>query len=142
MTVAYLYGKAVQSIFNKEIDYDTDTMKCLLADASYSPSQDTHRYLTDITGEIVGGSYTRQTLASKTVAYDAPSNTLTLDCADVTFAGITAVNIRYAVFFCDTGTAATSALLCYYDFAANSSPSFQDFKVTIHASGLVQAVVA
>lgn len=142
MTVAYLYGQATRSAFNKEVDFDTDVVKVLLCDASYTPSQDTHRYLTDITNEITGGSYARQTLGSKTVAYDGPSNTYTMDGADPTFAGITAVNIRYAVFFIDTGTAATSPLLCYYDFESNSSPSFQDFKVTIHASGLIQAVVA
>lgn len=143
MTIAKVYGKAMQAMANKQIDFDSDTVKVLLCTSTYTPNQDTHDYVdTDITNELTGGGYARVTLTGKTVTYDGASNTLTLDCDNVLFPALTAANVRYAVFFIDTGTPATSPLLCYWDFESNLAPSAQDLTLTISASGLVTAVAA
>lgn len=136
---AKVYGKALQAIVNKEVDFGSDTIKVALCTSSYTPNQDTHDYYDDLTNELTDGSYTAggETLASKTVTYDSGTNTVTLDCADVTFSALTSTGIRYAVFYGDSGTDSTSPLLCYMDFGANQDVSAQDFILVIGASGLL-----
>ena len=146
MTVANVYGLAVQSMINKEVDFDTDTVKCLLLKSTYSPNQDTHRYKSDLvvaSNEVTGTNYNAGgvTLASKTVTYTAGTNTLMLDSADPAWTALTVTGIRYAVFYVDTGTAGTSALLSYMDFAADQSPSAQNFTIVLPVTGIIQFVV-
>lgn len=144
MTVtAKVYGLAMQSIINKEIDFDSDTVKVMLCTSSYTPNQDTHRYKSDVTNEITGTGYTAGgvTLASKTVTYTGGSNTLTLDCADPQWTSST-LTARYAVFYGSTGTDSTSPLICYWDFGADVSSSAGTFTLTIDATGLLTLTTA
>jgi hypothetical protein len=143
MTIAKVYGLAVETLLNAEIDWLTYPAVCLLADSSYTPNQDTHKYISDITGEANDGSYSRQTLTGKTQVYSAGTNLMTLDCADVVFATLTETNIRYAIFAIDNGTAdSASPLLCYWDFEANQNPVAANFTLNISASGLITFTVA
>lgn len=88
MTIAKVYGLALQSMLNKEIDYDTDTIKAMLAPPGFVPDQDTHRYKSSVT-EI------------STVATSLSAATAAGDTAITTGASIP-VNTRIAV---DTGAA-------------------------------------
>ena len=144
MTVsAKVYGLAMQSMLNKEIDWDTDTIKCVLLTSSHTPDQDTHRYESSLTNELSGGSYARQTLGSKTITYNTSTNVLTLDCADITFAAMTASAIRYAVIVdTQSGSASTNPLLCYIDFGADQAVTAQDFTVIIASTGLATFTAA
>lgn len=74
--VAHPYGLAAKSVFNKEIDFDTDTVKAMLMTSSYTPNYDTHQYKSSLTNEVVGTGYTAGgvTLASKTVTYTAANS--------------------------------------------------------------------
>jgi hypothetical protein len=140
---AKVYGLALKSLCNKEIDYDTDTVKVMLCTSSYTPNQDTHQYKSDVTNEVTGTGYTAggATLASKTVTYTSGTNTLVLDAADPAWATST-ITARYAVAYVDTGTAGTSPLLCYWDFGADVSSSAGTFTLTIDAAGLVTLTAA
>lgn len=141
-----VYGLAMQSILNKEIDFDTDTVKVSLHTSAYTPDQDTHRYrnATGITtSEITGTGYTvrGQALTSKTVTYSTSTNTLTLTCASPSWAAST-LTARYAIFYVDTATDSTSPLLCYWDFGADMSSSSGPFTLTIPGTGLLTLTTA
>ena len=50
-----LYGQFLSQALNKEIDWDTDTIKVALLTNAYTPDQDAHNYLDDvITHEVTG----------------------------------------------------------------------------------------
>lgn len=140
---AKVYGLAIKSIVNKEVDWDSDTIKAALCTSSYSPNQDTHQYASSLTNELSGGSYARVTLSSKTTTYDTSTNTHTLDCADIVFTGLTAADFRYMIYI-DTQTAsdATSPLIAYVDFGSVQTATAQDVTVAINAAGAVSFVVA
>jgi len=84
-----LYGQFLQKALNKEVDFDSDTIKVALLTSSYSPNQDTHDYYDDVnTFEVSGATgYTAGgiTLSSKTSTYDSANNVIILDAADVTW---------------------------------------------------------
>ena len=141
-TTALWYGNALVSAFSKKIDFLSDTIKAGLSTSSYVPDQDAHVYLSDITNEVTGGSYVRETLGTKTLTYTAGTNTLALGCATITFPGVTIPDFRYLWIFDDTGVAGTSPLICYYDFGSAQVASAQDVTCTIAAGGLATLTVS
>lgn len=138
-----MYGLALQSMLNAEIDFDTDTCKAMLCTSSYTPNQDTHRYKSSVTNEVTGTGYTARgvTLTGKTVNYTTGTNTLALDCDDPTWAAST-ITARYLVFYKDTGSDATSPLIAYVDFGADVSSTAAAFTYQVPAGGFVTFTAA
>jgi len=140
-----LYGNFIAKAFNKEVDWDSDTIKVLLASSSYTPNQDTHDYLDDVSSyEVTGTGYTTggATLASKTVTYDGTNNVVILDAADVTWSSST-ITARYAVVYDDSGASAgAKALIGYVDFGSDQSSTNGNFTITWDSTGIVRVTVA
>lgn len=75
--MAQLYRQALVKILNKEVDFDTDTLKATLHTASYTPNLDTHVYASSLTNELTTtGGYTAggATVSSPTVTYTAANS--------------------------------------------------------------------
>ena len=141
---ALVYGGFLQSLANKEIDLDSDTLKIMLCTSAYTPNQDTHRYKSSVTGEVTGTGYTSggNTLGSVAVTYTAGTNTLTLDAADTSWSNST-ITARYAVIYDSTpATDATRPLIAYIDFGADVSSSGAAFNITFDAAGIVTLTAA
>jgi hypothetical protein len=139
-----LYGNFLLKALNKEVDFDSDTIKVALLTSSYTPDQDAHDYFNDVsTYEVSGTGYTAggNTLASKTATYDSGTNVIVLDAADTTWSSST-ITARYAVVYDSTGTAATSALIGYVDFGSDQSSTNGNFTITWDATGIVRITVA
>lgn len=141
---AKLYGSFPAKLANKEIDYDSDTIKVALCTSAYTPDQDVHDYFNDITNEVVGTGYTAggATLASKTVTYTAGTNTQAFDAADTSWTTAT-ITARFAIIYDATpGTAATNPLIGYVDFGADVTSTAGTFLITWDAAGLFSLAVA
>jgi hypothetical protein len=71
-----LFASFLLKALNKEIDFDTDTIKVALTTSTYTPNFDTHDYFNDVTNEVVGTGYTAggATLASKTITTTAANS--------------------------------------------------------------------
>lgn len=136
---AKLYGKFLQTLGNKEIDLDSDTLKVMLCTNAYVPDQDVHDYKNDVTNEVVGTGYTAGgiSLTGVTWTYDAATNTMKLDATDISWPGST-ITARYAVVYDGTpGTDATRPVIGYVDFGADVSTTNGTFSITWSASGIV-----
>ena len=139
-----LYGNFLLKALNKEVDFDSDTIKVALLTSSYTPDQDAHDYFNDVsTYEVSGTGYTTGgiTLASKTATYDSGTNVIVLDAADVTWSSST-ITARYAVVYDSTGTSSTSALIGYVDFGSDQSSTNGNFTITWDSTGIVRITVA
>ncbi len=100
-----LYPKGAEKILRGSINFDNDTIKVALVPAAYTFSAG-HEFLADL-GAVVG---TAQALASKTTSGGV------FDAADVDFGALPPGDtIKAAVFYKDTGSAATSPLIEYAD---------------------------
>lgn len=144
MVTAALYGLLFTSLWNKEIDFEADTIKVALALSGYTPNQDTHDYFDDITNEHASsGNYSAggATLGSKTVTYTAGTNKHVLDAADTTWSAST-ITARYAIVYDSSpGSAATNPLICFQNFTSDQSSSGGDFTIEWNASGIVEITV-
>jgi len=140
-----LYGQFLSQALNKEIDWDTDTIKVALLTNSYTPDQDAHNYLDDVvTNEVTGTGYTAggNTLANKTNTYNSATNVITLDADDTTWSSST-ITARYAVIYdASPATNATRPLIGYVDFGSDQSSSNGNFTITWDATGIVRITVA
>lgn len=136
-----VYGNFPLKAANKEVDWDSDTIKVALCTSSYSPNQNTHIYFSDITNEITGTGYTAggATLGSKTIAES--SLVTTFDAADTSWTSST-LTARYAIIYESTGTSSTSTLIAYVDFGADQSSSSGTFTIQWNASGIFTATVS
>lgn len=141
---AKVYGLFLKSLANKEINLNTDTIKCMLCTSTYTPDQDTHQYKSSVTNEVTGTGYTAtgNTLTSLSVTYTAATNVLMFDAADTSWASST-ITARYAVIYDATpATDATRPLIAYIDFGADVSSSNAAFTIAFDAAGIVTLTAA
>lgn len=132
MAVSKFYGKFLQSLFNKEIDIDSDALKLMLCTSSYTPDQDAHRYKSDITNEVTGTGYTAGGVAvtGVSVSYDAATNKLSFTSSGTPSWATSTITARYAVLYDSTpSTDATRPLILYIDFGADVSSTTATFAV-------------
>lgn len=141
-----LYGQFLSQALNKEIDWDTDTIKVALLTNSYTPDQDAHNYFDDVSTYEVSGAtgYTAggNTLANKTNTYNSATNVIVLDADDTTWSSST-ITARYAVIYdASPATNATKPLIGYVDFGSDQASSNGNFTITWDATGIVRITVA
>lgn len=119
----------------RRVDWLGDTIKVSLHTSSYTPSQTTHCYYSDLTNEVTGTGYTAggATLGSTTATKS--SLTVSLDAADTSWTTST-ITARYAVIRKDTGSSATSPVLGYVDFGADQSSTAGTFTITWDSTGI------
>lgn len=133
-----IYNNFKKLIMNGGIDLDTDTIKVALVTASYTPDQDTHDFFDDVTNEVSGTGYSAggASLANKTVTADNTDNEGVFDADDVTWSTST-ITARAAVVYKSTGTASTSALICYIDFGSDKVSSAGNFVISWNSEGIL-----
>ena len=145
MATGKLYGNVFLKAFNKEIDWDSDTIKVALVSSSYTPNQDSHDYWDDVSAnEITGTGYTAggKTLTNPTITYDAGTNVVKLDADDVSWTAAT-ITARYAVIYDATpGSAATNPLIGYVDFGTDQSASAGTFALNWSSAGVATVTVS
>lgn len=139
MATTKTYGSLIAKAFNKEVDFDSDTIKVALLSSSYTPNQDTDDYWNDVSSyEVSGTGYTAggATLANKSVTYTSGTNVTKFDGDDVSWTSST-ITARYAVIY-DASPASDTAkpLIGYVDFGSNQSSSSGTFSIVWDAAGI------
>ena len=120
-----LYDYARQRFLEAQINWMTDTIKCILVDTgAYTPQTGVHQYLSDIpTSARIAGPVT---LTAKSTTGGAA------DAADITFTSVSGPSIEAIIIFADTGTESTSPLIAFIDTATGLpiTPNGGDIIVT------------
>ena len=141
MPSAQWYTRGSYEVTSGGTSLTSSTIKALVVTNSYVFSSG-HNVVADITNEVTGGGYARQTLASKTVTEDDGNLEAYFDCDTLTFSNLTASNMNAVIMFRDTGNDATAPLLCYCPLASEQTRAAQDLVVTVPANGWGAASVA
>ena len=140
---AFAYHKLADSLAQKKIDIDSDTIKCMLLSA-YTPSQSGHQYVSDVKGagtEASGTGYSAGGGTLTSVGWSLTSGvwkfTGTIPAWDATGGTLTA---KYAVFYDATpGSDATNPVIAYWNLngGADVTATNDTFTLTAHANGIV-----
>jgi len=133
-----IYNSFKKKIMDGSIDLDTDTIKVALVTSSYTPSADNHDFFDDITNEVSGTGYSAggATLANKAVTQDNTDDEGVFDADDVSWAS-SSITARGAVLYKSTGVAATSPLICYFDFTSDRITDGGTFTIQWNSEGIL-----
>lgn len=126
-----LYPDGKEAFLGGDIDVDTDTIKVLLCSSSDYTYSAAHTFLSSVTRY---SGTTDQTLATKTKVDGVLDSPDTLTFASVAKDG--AKLIDQVVIYQDTGSAATSRLIAFYDSFTAIDPNGTDIEFDANASGL------
>ena len=134
------YTKGLHKIINRNIDLVNDTLKLVLVDtASYTADLDNHEFLSDIPVGMRVATSPQLTLPAITIDTVPAVDQIMFDAADGTFTAVTGATTEAVVLFKDTGSAATSPLIAFYDGASVAlTPNGNDVNFTISTSGLLR----
>jgi hypothetical protein len=124
----------------------SDTIKVMLVDASYVPNPD-HNFVDSITGgsskELSGTGYAagfggagRKTLASKTITQDDANDLAYFDAADVTWTGLNAGTVGFAVLIKEVTSDADSPILCIVDVTPDVTTAGNDYTIQWPTGGI------
>ena len=117
-----VYDSARAAFLTGGLNLVSDTVKAALVKTAYTPSYGTHQFLSDLGANMTG---TDQMLASKT------STAGVFDAADISFSGVPASTaVGYIVLYKDTGSSATSPLICAVDASLTTGGSVSTIGVT------------
>jgi hypothetical protein len=116
------------------VDLDADTIKAALIDhGTDTPAPTTDDFYNDISAGLVGAL--SSALANKTIGTVAAG---VFDADNVTFSAVTGNSVESVNLLKDTGNAATSDLIAYFDTATGLpvTPNGGDITVTWAAGGI------
>lgn len=120
--MSFTTNEARYRIWAQTLNLVSDTLKLMLASASYTPDRD-HIYVSSVNPyELSGTGYTggfagsgRKTVASKALVKDDTNDLVKLTCADTTWAAINAGTIRYAIVIKEITNDAASLVVAVID---------------------------
>lgn len=125
MATTKVYG-TTQKHLDADVDWVADTIKVSQHTSAYTPNQSTHEYFSSVTNELptangytVGGA----TLGTKAVTVTSLVTAYKAATTSWPVASGQTLTARYAVVRKDTGTAATSPVLAYVDYATDQTAS-------------------
>lgn len=124
-----MYASAKKLFLDGDIDLLNDTIKVALIDTNDVSYSAAHDYYDDVSAGVVG---TPVALASKTTTGGS------FDSADPTWSAVTGDVCEAVIIYRDTGVAATSPLIAWYDTGVTGlpvTPNGGDITVTVNASG-------
>lgn len=107
-SVVYNNGKKVVN----QNDWTAGTWRVLLATAAYVPDIDAHKFVSDITNELVGASYGRQLVANRTISVVNASDRADYLADVTTFTALNAGTPGWAIVYKFVTNDADSLLVC------------------------------
>lgn len=124
-----VHPKAKKKFMDGEIDLLSDTIKIVLIDTGTVPYSTSLEFLSDVSAAVVGSAVT---LSSKTTTDGV------FDAANVSFTAVSGSSVEGAWIYKDTGSAATSPLLSWFDTASGLAltPNGGDITCNFNASGV------
>jgi acyl-CoA synthetase (AMP-forming)/AMP-acid ligase II len=110
------YNQLMYLLAQHDLDWVNDDIRVLLVTSSYTFNAD-HDSLSDVTNELSGGGYARQSLTNKSVEPVDGSDLVNLKADDVTFSSLitgTSGVPAGAIVFKHNATASLARLLGYF----------------------------
>lgn len=136
---AKIFSATPLRAFEKYIDLDSDTTKCMLCTSSYTPNQVVDAWRSSVTNEVEGTGYTAGGATITNTSVSTSDLVTKFDGDDVQWENST-ITARYAVLY--LSDVLSFPLLCYVDFGEDKSSINGLFKIEWHAHGIFKITVS
>lgn len=127
-----IFNNALWNLVKGNVDFDTDTFKCMLVTSAYTPDKDTHDFRNDVTNEVVGTGYSAGgTAATVTVpAIDTANDRIDVTLGAVSWPAST-ITARGAVYYKSRGGASSAdEIIAYIDFGSDIASTAGTFSLS------------
>jgi hypothetical protein len=127
-----IFNNAIYKLLNGDIDFGSDSFKCMLVTSTYSPNKDTDDFRNDVTNEVTGTGYSAGgTAATVTVAaIDTTNDRVEVTLGAVSWATST-ITARGAVYYKSRGGASSAdEVIAYIDFGGDVSSTAGTFALS------------
>lgn len=127
-----LYNSMLADEAKGNIDFDTDSFKCMLVTSSYTFDKDAHTKRSDITDEVVGTGYTAGGAAATVTvsAVDTANDRVNITLGAVSWTTST-ITARGAVYYKSRGGASSAdEVVGFVDFGGNVVSTAGTFALT------------
>ena len=135
-----VYNVAKEKMGEGGFDPVNDTIHCLLLDAlTTTPDDPDHEFVADIVAdEGADGTYSRQTLGTKTGTRNDTDDRWEFDCANIVYSSLAGGfgTVLMAIIYTLVTNDAASWLISSHDIA-NTLPDGTDFTLIVGANGAV-----
>jgi hypothetical protein len=135
------FGKGLLAVAKGDVAYLTDDIVAILCESGYTPAQDTHEFISDLTNECADASYSRVTLTTKALTYDGATNKVKYTADPIVFTGLDET-FRTLVLAVDSGSDATSRLLKWSDYTTDQTANGVDTTITPDATDGLMKITA
>lgn len=126
------------------IDLGSDTIKLMLLTSSHTPDIDAEVFIDDVSANEVGASGTYSAgggTLTVTASTDDTNDKGVFDATDISFTSAT-ITARYAIIYKDTGTPATSPIICGIDFSTDKASTAGTFAIAFDSNGILNLAKA
>lgn len=117
-----IFNSALDDNARGNIDFDSDTFKCLLVTSGYTPDKDAHTKRSDITNEVAatGGYTTGGVAATVSVTKDTANDRIDVSLGGISIPSAT-ITARGAVYYKSRGgLASADELVAFIDFGIDA----------------------
>lgn len=116
-----IFNNALWNLVKGNVDFDTDTFKCMLVTSTYAPDKDLHDFRNDVTNEVVGAGYTA---GGATATVTVPAIDTVNDRIDTLLGAVSwpasTITARGAVYYKSRGGASSAdEIIAYIDFGSD-----------------------
>lgn len=133
--MAAAYTRGLFELASGGTVWTSSTIVALLVRSGYVYSPG-HNVIADLSNEVTGGGYARQTLVSMSVLEHDDDGEARFFAAWPTFVNLTTTNVIAVVIARSTGSDATSPLLFYLDFPTPLNRTAADLVVAFPTNGV------
>lgn len=128
-----IYNNALWELVKGNVDFDTDTFKCLLVTNSYTPDKDADNRRDDVTNEVAsGGGYTTggASVSVSVSAIDTANDRIEVVLGAASWPTST-ITARGAVYYKSRGGASSAdEIIAYIDFGSDISSAGGTFSLS------------
>ena len=111
-----IYASLREDMARGNVDFDTDSFKLMLVDASYVPNKTTHDRRDDITNEVSGTGYTAGGSTITVSITGGGASPLLITFNEVSFVNVTISPTAGVIYKSRGGAASADELVLYNDF--------------------------
>ncbi len=131
------YAHGLLNAFKQGYNLETDTIKAMCVDGTYTFNKGVHEFRSDITGEVTATGYTAggQTVLNQSLTL--LNNVITFNCDDPEWTITGTMTVRRVIFYVDTGNAATDILLTCHDLGENVTTTDNIFRPVLNEDGVL-----
>lgn len=141
MAVMKTYNQFLDSLWTGLIDTNTANLKAMLVSSTYVPNFQTHKFRSDVTGEITGTNYDE---GGKVINFtpELIDTEFVIQAENVVWESLTASGFRYIVIY-DASQLVESnmPLICCFDLEEAQSVTSTNYELVWGSSGIINTKI-